>query len=676
MSDREQKSSVDESNGWESDLALDDIPPYEDYGEDGVVDEVEVTAKSDGEADFESEAGDPQDAARAHARTERQKSPSRRRGRKHARVDSLTERTAPDCEDGEDQHVKPRRDTSAGLVGFFYFLSVLAGAAAAGYAVLQVLGGRFQQLLEVQHPSFVLLTATAGGLVILGLLGALALGSTVGRMGRRAGRAEVILHKITQLDLEEDGGWQDEDYDDYPTLATNLERLKSTHELLRIRHARAVELEMEVQRLEAAITQRASSELMAEFSHPLTAQLADEAAHLVKDEADLRGRLDDLNAQLVSAGGQICNDVREAGDWNEGMKNEVHAQSLALTGPLTDVTSLAHRISELHQIARADSEVVTTLDDLKDRLVSSEAGAHPGELAEIASGLRESVEKIAGISFQIAINVARLGQDGVMLLPLTQQLESMTGDFKSVAARMDAISGHEGEQSTLVQQLKKDLQVLIGQAAPTSSADTTWDSVVDRIQNLSQTLLLVTRSLSELPARFDQQTNRLNGLGQTGAELTGADYTPVEATATEAIDLPTVEAVPEPVAASDLGVEPRPMEKETGPVAKPPPSEEGIFREPTSLFQPVADDAWNKPDGELTAESPATGRVDVLSDDPAGNTADEAVSATQPPLPPEEDRVYDLTEFGAVALGDDDAAAAADADRIYDLEELGAVALS
>lgn len=665
-----------ESNGWESDLALDDIPPCEDYGQDGVVDEVEATAESFGDDDFEPEAGDAQDAASANSRTEGQESHSRRRGRKRGKAESRPERTVPVREDRGDQHVKPRRDSSAGLVGFFYFLSVLAVGAAAGYAVMHVLGGRFQQLLEVQHPSFVVLTATAGGLVILGLLGALTLGSTVGRASQRASRAEVILHKITQLDLEEDGGWQDEDYDDYPTLATNLESLKSTHELLQVRHARAVELEMEVQRLEAAITQRDSSELKAEFSHPLAAQVAEEAARLVAAEADLRDRLDNLDAQLVNGGGQLCIGVRAAGDWNDGMKNEVHAQSLTLTGPLNDVTSLAHRISELHQIARADSEVVTTLDDLKDRLMSSETGAHPGELAEIAANLRESVEKIAGISFQIAINVARLGQDGVVLLPMTQQLESMTSDFKSVAARMEAISGHEGEQSTLVQQLKKDLQALIGQAAPTSSADATWDSVVDQIQNLSQTLLLVTRSLSELPDRFDQQTDRLNGLGRTGAELTGADYILVEPTVNEVIDLPTAAPVPDPVAAGDLEVEQLSAESETGRVAAPPLSEEGIVREPTGLFRPVAGDAWNEPDGETPAELTATGHVDVTLDDQAGNTAGDAVSATQPPLSPEEDRVYDLTEFGAVALGDDGATAAADADRIYDLEELGAVALS
>jgi hypothetical protein len=665
MGDREKQSSMDQSEGWISVAVPDDLQTNQaDGGEESYDD------NSPAEDLLSDEGGDsvdaiPQEEMGTLASEEDLADADLQQDTEITRDNSSNTEALAAKDDGAVS--KRPRESSPGVVGFFYFLSILAVGAAAGYAVLHALGGQPQQLMDMKHPSFLVLTATAGGMVILALLGGLIMGNALGKASRRADQAEDRLEKIAQLDLGSEKGWRDEDYNEYPGLATRLYRMKSAYEMLRVRYARAVELESEVQRLEEAITQRARSELTSGFNHPMAAQLADEAARLVKAEAELRDKLETATTRLAGEGEQLCTGVRNACDWNDQIKSRIHGQTALLAGRLTSLPALAAQLGDLQQIATADSEVVSALDELKEKLVTVDKEMNADELTEVATYVRESVEKIAGISFQIAINVARLGQDGVMLLPLTQQLEGMTNDFKTAAAKVDAVSEHGNELVTLVRQVKKDLQTIVGQAAPTSTADLTWDTTQTQVAELLVNLREIAQNLNELPTQFDEQTSNLNELGTTSAALTGARYELCQPSDCETIDL----SVPETVPPTEAVIRDEPLVS----ASSEPPQPDEETGASAGLFAPAGDESQNglsQQDGE---ERPIQGQQVVSEQEPDSEALPDSPLSAQPGLSSPEERVYDLAEFGAVALEDDDAAAAAEADRIYELEELGAVAL-
>jgi hypothetical protein len=180
-------------------------------------------------------------------------------------------------------------------------------------------------------------------------------------------------------------------------------------------------------------------------------------------------------------------------------------------------------------------------------------------------------------------------------------------------------------------------------------------------------LKAVTQNLSEFPTQFDEQTNKLNGLGARSAELTGASYESCVPTGCEDIDL----TVPEPT----RGIEPEIRVEPFGPMSPEPTSTTGATGVPPGIFQPAVDDSLTDPALQPETEESAPDQQAVRTEGSSDDAMPDSPLPEQPILSSQEDRVYDLAEFDAVALEDDDAAVAAEADRIYDLEELGAVAL-
>jgi hypothetical protein len=248
------------------------------------------------------------------------------------------------------------------------------------------------------------------------------------------------------------------------------------------------------------------------------------------------------------------------------------------------------------------------------------------------------------------------------LLPLTQKLEALTVDFKQIAGKLDELSAdHEGA-ATVVNSVRKQLQDVQDQAGQNPQTDKAWHDVMVMIDSLVPQINQVLAVVNELPPQFTNQTERLNEIGSACAQLTGIDFEPVV-----------------------------PGEDPAAP-GEPEPGQSNIEVE---RFDPISTGggAGISAGGEPLAGMPAvpqaenhtvsTGDISLgpiveplLSnsqvEDPLVST-DDTVQAS---LSAGEEKVYDLSDFDAIAVDSANAAAAAEDDRIYDLEEFGAVAIS
>ncbi len=669
MKNRERQASAGKKRGRDSEVEPDDLHPDQTStlaGEEGGFASAE---EGDYAEDPSYTPGDRLDNAADDEWTADQKEIA---DRDDVSTDALTPDQAAEEELSANRASAPAwdhgRETPAGLVGFFYFLSVLAVAAVAGYTVLHVLGGQIQHLLRLPPSSFALLTTAGGGLVILGLLGALAIGRAAASAQSGAAQAEYLLWRIAQLELSGDEGWQDEDYTIYPVLASNLYRMKSEYELLRARYARSADLESELSRLQQYLARRDRSGLAIKFAHPTADQLAVEALHLIAAEASARDQWEEVTARLEDRGGPLCSDLQQAARWNDTIKCQIHAQTCSLEELGSGLQALQRKILQGQQVGRPSDSTVAILTALQEELAAATTGSGRESAEAVAQNLRDLNENIGNLAFQIAITVARLGQEDNPLVPLTQELEEMTGELKSVAAQLETLPSTDDELVAKIRQASQKLQTLQTQAGLGTADEESWRKAAAETAELVKILQVVAQALSELLTQFDSQTGKLNELGKMCAGLTASDYDSVEPVALEKPGNFTDLGGREPEVLTDLGSTAPAQEM---PVAEPLPGTAAGARPFFAEKSPATATTESQLDQSIVQDMQKF-FGDNRDLDPFG----PANHKEQPTLSPEGDKVYDLKEFGAVAMPDSDASAAAADDRVYDLGEFGAVAIT
>lgn len=273
-------------------------------------------------------------------------------------------------------------------------------------------------------------------------------------------------------------------------------------------------------------------------------------------------------------------------------------------------------------------------------------------------------------------------------------------------------------QGTTLERLSRRIEDL-GRTAGTPTPDT-----LEELGRTGPAVGKAAANLADVARRFQTQSDRLVRLGETVATLTGAIFDttmPSTASTTETPAEPALRTLPQDPFCRDIAsrAEVDPFASDTplvtpaaGPVLAPEPAvfvapippvpvaEESFIIERTSTTRPVfeqpaaatptpapldldpapASQAAPEPESDPVAIS----RDAWLAFSPPEPTVDLAEAASAEPLnelgftsfsldPTGDERIHELSEFGAVRIGSEPEPRDVDPDRIHDLAEFGAV---
>ncbi len=572
---------------------------------------------------------------------------------------------------------------SPGGLGFLVAACTLAGALGMAGALLAALGANplalwdpsgfmaADRIFNFQDHPLNLFYLVAVGVVLLTLMGA----ALASRLGRRANsrihQSEALLSKLTALRLDNELPWTSEELKADPDTSAFVSDVLGAWRLQQARQVRSAGLEGELRRLEKALRDDSRSDLADRYDHPLVGTLADamvgwhDELHAARDEVKQTREKDEADTAAV------MNLIQDARTWNNSNSHRVEVQASTLRRWSTRFGELADKFA-----AGSDNQqILASLQGLqKDLARSLEA-----DQADDQGSLDELVDRGSKLAFQIAMEVARLGPRGERLLPLSQSLEELTTQFRQGVAQARGGGADSAASSQAVLTRLEQISVqLVKDGAQGDGA------LVRTLQDLVPAAGKLAANLEEVGGSFGQQDTRLNTLGSRFAELAGQPFDPEVVQEGEPVHPPEGGLM---VTSSDpFGKE---MKKAPEQDEVDPFGDAGMTL--PGEQSPLADSAFSQDvtpaaSDDFTVESfsapePAAadhsfGETGGFGSDPF--VAEEPEVQAKPDLPVEEEKVYDLKEFGAVRLDDEGGAVQGneDEDRIYELSEFGAVALN
>ena len=558
---------------------------------------------------------------------------------------------------------------AAGGLGFLVAAIAMVGALGLGAAVTFVSGMGFAQLLDfsgVTAPDQILNFQTYPqnmlylgvlGVLVLSLLGAAVVARVAGAANRRIHQSEELLDRITALRLDEEEPWSAELFKAHPDTAAFVSDVLGAWRLNQARQVKSVALEGELRRLDKAVRGGNRADLADRYDHPLVGGVADTLAQWYDEREGARQDLAAVREANEAGSDEIMGLIQEACSWNRTGAQGVEVQAATLKRWAEKFTTLARENKE-DPVTR---EVAAGLQGLQ-RDLNRELEA--GKNAQAIS-LDDLVDRGSKLAFQIAMEVARLGPRGERLLPMSQSLEELTTQFRQAVS-----SGKDGDESVVNPRalLTRIEQISVNLAREGAGGG---GSLARTLEDLAPAALKVAGNLDQIAQSFEQQDKRLDKLGNTFGELAGVPFDP------EQVPL----AAPSAPAEGGLGI------SQSDPFGK-----ESLAGEKDTL---EVDPFGGTPTDSPLGASPLAGSPLDLNDTPGsgngleieqfgfGDAVDapvteveefaqpqpEAAPVVDPGLSSDEEKVYDLAEFGAVRIDESE-------DRIYDLAEFGAVALS
>lgn len=508
------------------------------------------------------------------------------------------------------------------LLGMLQTVSLLVAAVAGGYAVLLALGGRPALLWPLSPALFQPVALMLGGVLLLGVLGTLLTGLAASRARDRYQKSEAVIAGLAALDLAGRQNWTGDWLSSCPEVETFLTSVRYAYDRQQSKLARQIGLEGELFRLEKSIAQRTRQDLDARFDNPAAASLAETVCCLFDEGAQAQQKLEASERKLAAAGPDLCQTIQESAVWNNSALDRLNVQVAALVRQIPALEKVALTAQQADR-QNATAETAKALDSLKQKLAQLPATENGETLDGLARSVKTLVDKGGKLAIHGASEVARLGAKGKSLLTLTEELQHLVTEFRAAATQMEAFAKNQQRTTKVVGEIRGQVAALASASGSDEHSSPNWQELSGLAQKTLAALRQGGSELSSLPSGFNDQSDRLSRLGQTCAELTGTPFVCDKSAAGPAVDLEVERFNPFASAGSD------------GSPALSAPA-------PSPLMSPAATGA-----------------------------------ATQPPLPQAGDRVYDLSEFDAVALDNQEVTAGAEVEeRIYELAEFGAVALS
>jgi len=586
-----------------------------------------------------------------------------------------------------------RRSTPALPWGTVYTASVITAGIGLGGVVLLVTGGASDgawkpaDLLAVQaylspvaHPlNLVALLAVIVGLVAA--VGGRALGTALRRLESERTEADKLVDKLTSLRLDKEGPWTDAALRDHPTAGTFAAEVLGAWRLQGARLRRVNGVEGELHRLQKALAENARDVLTGRFDSPAVGTLADEMVRFLDARNADAEELAELRRHNRDESDAIIALIQEARGWNRSTLEQIGTQGAALERMARRLEDLGSAMGTSGQVPAGQAAAL--LADIRHDLEAQGTPHTPR-----ATGLDELAAQGSKLAFQIAMEVARLGPRGERLQPMSQSLEELTTTLRlALDGSASAVGGSSIPGAVLGKIDALSRQLGRGETSPEALAE---------IGRSGPVVAKVAANLADVARRFQTQSERLVKLGESFGALTGAPF--------DASALPNTQA--EPVVENGLRMVPQDPFCRDGasrtqvdpfavdPSLAAPPARPLLEPEPLVQALPVFVDVPledSPQDDSFVIERISDGGP-MLNQTPSEAFAPlelepmVPVRGEQPHTPgtrnlaSDQDRIYELSEFGAVRLEQDrsshhDQPSHHDQqdDEIHDLAEFGAV---
>jgi hypothetical protein len=555
-----------------------------------------------------------------------------------------------------------RPAVSGGGLGVLFALSMLVasfGLAAVLVMALQVdpLGlwqptglTSFDTIIDFQQHPLNLVYIVAVATVLLALLGAGAVARAVGRAGDSARRDASLLDRLTSLRIDDEKGWQDPQLKQHAAAAAFVNENVGAWRLVEARQRRSSGLEGEMQRLTRAAGANDRAGLADRYDNPNVGSLADEMLRLFDERESAQQEAGALRAKDREEAERLLGLISESCGWSSGARDKVTAQGEA-------VAQVARDMGEAAAAAADDSagEALRALAALQQQVEGLGAGAGDADLGSL-------VDRSNKLAFQIAMEVARLGPRGERLLPMTQELEELATEFRSVSG-----GGETG-----------DLQAALVRVHEAVSRTATHAEALGRaVVEAQPATAAAARQLDALGGGFGAQSERLNQAGEACARMTGLSFDPQAVAPLDPVEAPAPDlgftrfdpfGGPAAAPAAEPAAEPAPMDVDPFATSDPFAASDPFATDEPAPAAPVFGDA-----------DPFLAEPEEPVYDLGGFGAVPLEGAASGTPASDEDEVLDLAAFGAVRLDDDEPAlvhsAAGLTEEIHDLAEFGAVPL-
>lgn len=570
-------------------------------------------------------------------------------------------------------------------MGLLFGLATIASALGLANAALMVTGTdpriywNPQALMELEpwmnlqsHPLHVFYLV-AVGIVAVAWLIAWRVVAYSRRMNRNLRNAEDLLARVSDLRLDNETAWQHPAFKADPALEAFVVETLGAWRLQIARQDKNVALEGELRRLEQAAASGVKANIESNYEHPLVGQLADLLVSLYGAKASAEQEIEAVRTKDQHESASILGVIQDARSWNRHTLDQLSVQAASVAGAAGALEQAAGA-GTAGSGANPMAQVSLSLRELKDEieaLAASETEAHDPGARSVSEQLTELTERGGKLAFQIAMEVASLGDRGERLLPMAQALEELTTEFRESATRL--AGGQDQPEMPRYPEMVRKLDGLIGllESAPAPQA-----SPLDgRIDELSETVRRASSDLELLAGSFNHQSTRLSELGASFAKLTGQGFDPDDLQsgrpdnpATGSLSLNQMDpfAADQGAPESSSDIDPFATADSVLEVGSTPVESEGFAGDVTPQAEPESETSFGSVDPFAEPEQePAAG----IAPEPAPEAVPEAT------LSPAEEKVYDLTEFDAQRL-DAEASDEGTEERIYDLAEFGAVALS
>jgi len=613
-------------------------------------------------------------------------------------TDEPAEEEAPvEAEIQEPTPVKARKrgGVSGGWLGFMFGTAILVSALGLASAVALLTGvdplslwnpsglTAFDQVINFQDHPQNLLYLVGVGILLLMVLGSAAVARSARSTNARLATAEDMLAKVTALRLENEDAWAPPAFKADPECASFVAETLGSWRMQQSRQKRLLGLEGELHRLSKSVADGTSAGPAGRFDNPAVGAVSDEFTRLMDELASAHKIAEEAVNKDQDTAESTMELLQDARTWNHATLDSLGVQGAALEQVAQKVGLLAAKVSEASEGSGGQQGLV---DDLK-ALADQPGGGTVQGAAAAAAELDQLVEKGSKLAFQIAMEVARLGQRGERLLPMTKALEGLTTSFRQAAAGLKT----EDEGTPPSDTGKADgLEAVIARLE--TNAQTNWAELGQLAAELGPRAGNVSEGLGDLADGFNLQEDRLRHLGSRLSDLTGLEFKAEDLKAGRAdnppegslklassdpfaIDAPGKTSAPEvdPFLSSTVEL---PGEPDGSPddvfTTSESAARDSIFGDaPDPVIEPVAEPE-PAPVVDIVPEAPEMPEVSEVESPQAAPPVEGFSSGSfgDIELSAEEEKVYDLADFDAVRI---DTEEASDTDRIYDLSEFGAV---
>jgi len=566
---------------------------------------------------------------------------------------------------------KKRRKVRSGRAwgaGFFFFSLVLLAGLTLASGLMTAFGAAPESLLNFSgfndpmtigdfqaHPVNAFWLAVLV-IVAAALVAALAVDRRLQGLTATVAAQDEVMEALRTLNPEDPESWKREELQNDPDMAAATSALLGHHNLQSAKLERYVGLEGELHRLEKAMSEDSTVDLNGSWENPSVGSLADQARRLLEARHELASNASERDQALEEQGPDLVAGIRDARSWNSGTLDKLNAQGASLENLTRHLAKLAEALPVDADRARRRDRVRQALEAVRQEIESLPARNDQQSAAEDSS-VNALVERASRLAFQIAMEVARLGTKGERLLPLTQDLEELTTELRGSAEQKRTEPGQEDPRDKVLTAVRGRLAEL----DPESLRPAGEEEAATDLSKLAPVASQAAAGLAQIFKSFNNQTERLSSLLGLATELTGVQADVVDS------------ATMDPATGNSLLVE------RFDPFGAEKTPEGGLVADPfasagESIFSADQD---NRDFGSSVLPGQEESVLSSSEPEPEVPEVAEPLAAAPPipevePLPLEDEKVYDLSEFDAEPLSAEPGVNEAE-DRIFDLKEFDAV---